>query len=136
MSIPFRIYNSSNVNNIISDINNSTLQVSTYSYTFNNTPENSIIYPQLISGKDVKNKVCCAVSAYASFDNELKSNNPLTGLEIYFLNNLNKNDTTNLSIIASTYSDFNTNSSGILGFNSMSGNPYNNDLRLFPYFPI
>lgn len=132
MSIPFGIYNSSNVDNII----NSTLQVSTYSYTFNNTPADSIIYPQLISGKDVKNKICCAVSAYASFDNELKSSNPLTDIEFSFLNNLNKNEVPKLSIANNTYSNFNPDPSGSFGYNSMANNNENNDLRLFPYLAL
>ena len=132
MSIPFGIYNSSNVNNII----NSTLQVSTYSYTFNNTPADSIIYPQLISGKEIQNKICCAVSAYASFDNELKSNNPLTNIEFYFLNNLNKNEVPNLYITSDTYLDFNPNPNGYFGYNSMSANFENMDLRLFPYLAL
>lgn len=47
MSIPFGIYNPLTLNNNINYINNSSLQLSTYSYTFNNTPINSVIYPQL-----------------------------------------------------------------------------------------
>ena len=58
-------------------------------------------------------------------------------VEVFFLNNLNKDDTIKFPIAGpNIYTSFNSNPNGTIGTNTMSANPENINLKIFPYIAL
>ena len=82
MSNPFTIYNKSTPTNNLP-------QNSTFMYTFNNNPAGSVVYPKLVSGVSLTNRIPFQVFAYASFNDQIVTTDPDQEFRFYFLDNLN-----------------------------------------------
>ena len=82
MSIPFTIFNKYTLTNNLP-------QNSTFMYTFNNNPAGSVVYPKLVSGVTLTNRIPFQVFAYASFNDQIVTTDPTQYFKFYFLDNLN-----------------------------------------------
>ena len=121
------------------------VEKSVYTYTFNNTPAGTIVYPQLISGTGVQNKIIFKTFAYALPNSQLVgTNSPVGAIKIYYLNNLNKDDTNYAVGVgissfpnASSYGSFNI-GTGYGGFElgTSTGSNRGSDCITYPYLAL